>query len=151
MSRFAEVVVLALDAQEVMEPLTREDEARTWRGRFVPVQSQWIGSFENGWATEFERMRSRSGLLKHLESLPWPRPESVQVLIHDQDDDCFGLWMIHGGKLVEIRLPRTERFYDPAPPDDEFPPDPGTLRRTDTHAKLPTQTPKDRRDPRSAW
>ena len=81
MSRFAEVVVLALDADEVMEPLTRDDKGRTWRGRFVPIQSQWIGSFGIGWATEFERMRSRSGLLKHLESLPWPRPESVQVLI----------------------------------------------------------------------
>jgi len=73
MSRNAEVVVLALYADEVMEPLTRGDVERSWRGAFVPIQgSQWIGSFGIGWATEFERMRSRSGLLKHLESLPWP-------------------------------------------------------------------------------
>jgi hypothetical protein len=113
--------VPALDADEVMGPRTRGDEERTWRGRFVPIQSQWVGSFGSGWATEFARMRSRSGLLKHLESLPWPRPESVQVLIHDQDDDCYGLWMIHDGKLVEVSLPRTQRFHDPAPPDDGFP------------------------------
>jgi hypothetical protein len=150
-SRFAEVVVLALDADEVMGPLTRDDEERTWQGRFVPIQSQWAGSFGIGWATEFQRMRPRSGLLKHLESLPWPRPESVQVLIHDQDDDCFGLWMIHDGKLVEVPLPRTQRFHDPAPPDEEFPPSPGDLWRTDSHADLPEQTPKDRRDPRPAW
>ncbi|MFE7213600.1 hypothetical protein ACFY0A_21670 [Streptomyces sp. NPDC001698] len=89
--------------------------------------------------------------MKHLESLPWPRPESVQVLIHDQDDDCFGLWMIHDGKLVEVPLPRTQRFHDPAPPDEEYPPSPGVLWRTDTHSDLPEQTPKDRRDPRPAW
>ncbi|MEU3450802.1 hypothetical protein AB0H29_26785 [Streptomyces thermolilacinus] len=120
-------------------------------GRFVPIQSQWVGSFGVGWATEFERMRSRSGLLKHLESLPWPRPESVQVLIHDQDDDCFGVWMLHDGKLVEIPLPRTARFHDPAPPHRHFPPSPGVLFRTDTRRDLPEQTPKDRRDPRAAW
>ena len=28
-------------------------------------------------------MRPRDGLLRHLESLPWPWPESVQVLIRD--------------------------------------------------------------------
>src|SRR5437879_1012798 len=113
MSRNAEVVVLALDAEEVMEPLTREDEGRTWRGRFEPIQSRWMGSFGVGWATEFERMRSRSGLLKELESLAWPRPESVQVLIHDEEDDCFGLWMIHDGHLVEVQLPRTRRLHEP--------------------------------------
>ncbi|MFI1394625.1 hypothetical protein [Streptomyces sp. NPDC020681] len=151
MSTFAEVIVLALGADEVMEPLTRDDEQRTWRGRFVPIQSQWLGSFGIGWATEFERMRSRCGLLRHLESLPWPRPESVQVLIHDQDDDCFGLWMIQDGMLVEVPLPRTERFHQPAPPTEEFPPDPGYLLRTDQGHDLPEQTPIDRRDPRSAW
>ena len=151
MSRFAEVIVLALGADEVMEPLTRDDGTRTWRGRFVPVESQWGGSFGIGWATEFERMRSRSGLLRHLESLPWPRPESVQVLIHDQDDDCFGLWMIHDGRLVEVPLPRTERFHQPAPPTEEFPPYPGDLLRTDQDHDLPEQTPSDQRDPRSPW
>ncbi|MEW2404268.1 hypothetical protein [Streptomyces sp. NPDC046862] len=151
MSRFAEVIVLALDAHEVMEPLTRDDETRTWRGRFVRVESQWGGSFGAGWAVEFERMRSRTGLLRHLESLDWPRPESVQVLIHDQDDDCFGLWMIHDGRLVEVALPRTERFHEPAPRDDEFPPDPGYLLRTDQGRPLPEQTPGELRDPRPAW
>ncbi|WP_405866483.1 hypothetical protein [Streptomyces sp. NBC_01515] len=32
MSRFAQVVVLAPLAREVMEPLTRDDPERTWRG-----------------------------------------------------------------------------------------------------------------------
>ncbi|UGQ11628.1 hypothetical protein LO772_33460 [Yinghuangia sp. ASG 101] len=151
MSRFAEVVVLALDADEVMEPLTRDDPARTWYGRFVPIESQWGGSFGCGWAVEFERMRNRTGLLRHLESLPWPRPGSVQVLIHDQDDDCFGLWMLRDGRLVEVPLPHTQRIHPPAPPHDDDPPDPGYLVRTDQGRPLPAQTPPDRRDPRPAW
>lgn len=134
-----------------MEPLTRDDDQRPWRGRFVPIQSQWPGSFGNGWATEFERMRPRSGFLEHLESLPWPRPESVQVLIHDEEDDCFGLWMIQDGKLVEVRLPHTERFHEPAPPNQDYPPNPGLLRRTDTGSDLPERTPHHGRDPRPAW
>ncbi len=151
MSRFAEVVVLALHADEVMEPLTRDDENRSWRGRFEPIRSQWGGSFGCGWAIEFERMSRRSGFLKHLESLPWPRPESVQVLIHDEEDDCFGLWMIQDGRLVEVSLPRTRRFHDPAPPNDEFPPKPGLLYRIDQAGPFPEQTPEDARDQRPAW
>lgn len=127
MSRFAEVIVLAQWADDVMEPLTRPDEQRTWRGSFTPIGSGSIG----GWAGEFERMRPRSGLLKHLESLPWPKPESVQVLIHDEEDDCFGLWMIHDGRLVEVPIARTRRYWS-RPPNEEFPPDPGVLARTDT-------------------
>jgi hypothetical protein len=151
MSRFAEVIVLALDAHEVMEPLTRDDPSRSWWGRFVPIHSQWGGSFGNGWACEFERMRPRTGLLAHLESLPWPRPESVQVLIHDEEDDCFGLWMLHDGKLVEVELPRTQRLHDPAPPNIDFPPSPGYLWRTDQGRSLPQQTPQELRDGRPAW
>lgn len=143
--------MLALDAHDVMEPLTRDDQDRTWRGRFVPVQSQWPGSFGAGWATEFDRIGQRSGLLKHLGSLPWPRPESVQVLIHDEEDDCFGLWMIHDGRLVEVALPHTQRFHAPAPPEEDYPPTPAVLWRTDARTALPEQTPRDRRDPRSSW
>jgi hypothetical protein len=97
------------------------------------------------------RIRTRSGLLKHLESLPWPRPESVQVLLHDEEDDCFGLWMIHDGRLVEIPLPRTQRFHDPAPPHQEYPPHPGYLWRTDQGRDLPEQAANELRDPRPAW
>lgn len=151
MSRNAEVIVLAPYADGVMEPLTRDDAERSWRGRFVPVESQWVGSFGIGWATEFERMRSRTGLLAHLESLPWPHPEGVQILIHDQDDDCFGLWMIHDGRLVEVPLPRTRRFHRPAPRNEDYPPDPGYLLRTDQGRTLPEQTPEELRDQRPSW
>jgi hypothetical protein len=96
-------------------------------------------------------MRSRTGLLACLESLPWPRPGSVQVLIHDEEDDCFGLWMIHDGKLEEVALPRTQRYHDPAPETREYAPHPGYLWRTDQGQTLPEQTPVEHRDERPAW
>jgi hypothetical protein len=73
------------------------------------------------------------------------------VLIHDQEDDCFGLWTIHDGKLVEIPLPHTRRVHEPAPLTEEFPPGPGCLLRTDQARELPGQTPERLRDPRRAW
>ncbi len=96
-------------------------------------------------------MHARKGLLRHLESLPWPHPHSVQVLLRDQDDDCFGLWMFHEGRLVEVTIPRTERFHQPAPPNEDFEPDPGMLLRTDQNTPLPEQTPEAVRDTRSPW
>ncbi|MFI6985282.1 hypothetical protein ACIBSV_42880 [Embleya sp. NPDC050154] len=149
MSRDAEVIVLARHADEVMEPLTRQDTERTWHGHFVPISGQW--GFDFGWALEFDKVRARHGLLRHLESLPRPYPGTVQVLLRDQDDDCFGLWMFRDGRLVEVAIERTERFHRPAPPDERFEPAPGMLLRTDPGADLPEQTPEELRDPRPAW
>ncbi|MFF4496277.1 hypothetical protein [Streptomyces sp. NPDC001546] len=80
MSRTAEVIELAQDADQVMKRLTRPDPTRTWVGCFSEM-----------------------------------RPGgAVQVLIHDEEDDCYGLWMIHGGRLREVPLPHTRR---PGGPD----------------------------------
>ncbi|MFF4189314.1 hypothetical protein ACFYZ9_39615 [Streptomyces sp. NPDC001691] len=114
MSRFAEVIVLARNAEEIMEPLTRPDDDREWHQCFTRVDD---GVFAGDrmpsrecymWVIQFIRLNWH-GLLSHLESLPWPDPHSVQVLVRDEDDSCFGLWMIYNGKLVEVPLPRTKR------------------------------------------
>ncbi|MBT2407700.1 MULTISPECIES: hypothetical protein [unclassified Streptomyces] len=129
MSRNAEVIVLARGAEQVMEPLTRPDESREWHQTFIPVyDAMFEGSGTTSaecytWIVQFRR-RNWLGLLGHLESLDWPDPQSVQVLVRDQDDSCFGLWMIYDGKLTEVPLPRTNRtpFTDSVT---------GVLRRTD--------------------
>ncbi|MFD5467419.1 hypothetical protein ACFWIQ_32025 [Kitasatospora sp. NPDC127059] len=144
MSRIAQVIVLAQFAEEVMEPLTRQDDSRSWDGHF-----EQLAMFADGWMIEFNRVRPRSGLLRHLESLEWPHPESVQVLIHDEEDDCFGLWMMRDGALVEVRIPGHRRLHPPAPATDEFPPDPGLLWRTET--AVPTGFSTERQDQRPAW
>ncbi|MEU3906528.1 hypothetical protein AB0F20_22330 [Streptomyces goshikiensis] len=148
MSRMAQVLVLARYEDEVMEPLTRYDESRTWRGRFERIPDWFVG----GWYIEFFRERQRVGILEDLEALPWNQPECVQVMLHDEDDDCFGLWMFREGKLVELPLQGTERFHQPAPPTQEYAPSPGSLFRTDVgHTWLPEHTPEELRDPRPAW
>ncbi|MDD9375112.1 hypothetical protein M8Z33_00160 [Streptomyces sp. ZAF1911] len=114
MSRFTEVIVLARNAEEVMEPLTRSDEDREWHQCFTRVEDRMFGGVSGGsdecyaWVIQFFR-HNWKGLLAHLESLPWPEPWSVQVMLHDEDDDCFGLWMLYDGKLAEVPLPRTRR------------------------------------------
>ncbi len=143
------MIVLAQDADEVMEPLTRSDPDRTWNGVFHEMRPRGLYMF--AWGTEFVRMSGRTGLLRDLESLPWPRPETVQVLIHDEEDDCFGLWMIHDGKLVEIPLPRTRRAWWP-PRHPEDPPDPGILLRTDAHpVTWPEETEDSKASRPPAW
>ncbi|MDI1461093.1 hypothetical protein QEZ54_08965 [Catellatospora sp. KI3] len=118
MSRFAEVIVLAKDAEEVMEALTHADEQREWHQRFTRVdENQFYGTNFGStqcyaWVIQFQRLNWH-GLLSRLESLPWPHPHSVQVLVRDEEDDCFGLWMIYDGKLTEVPLPRTKR--EPSP------------------------------------
>ncbi|KPI05792.1 hypothetical protein OV450_3919 [Actinobacteria bacterium OV450] len=105
MSRTAQVIVLARYEDEVMEPLTRPDEARTWQGCFV--QLPWL---VGGWHIEFEKSHRRRGVLKDLESLPWNEPACVQVMLHDQDDDLFGLWMFRDGVLVEVGFRAPSEF-----------------------------------------
>lgn len=128
MSRFAEVIVLAGNEAETMEPLTLPDDSREWSGCFHDIGQGMFG----GWAIEFVRRSRWIGLLEHLESLPWKSPHSVQVLVHDEEDECFGLWMIHDGKLVEVPLPRTRRAFWPSSYTGEVDPEsPGILIRTD--------------------
>ncbi|MQY23134.1 hypothetical protein [Nocardia macrotermitis] len=130
MSRFAEVIVLARNAEQVMAPLTRPDPAREWQQCFTPVDDSVFSGSGTGagecytWVVQFHRL-NWGGLLPLLESLAWPNPESVQVLVRDEEDDCFGLWMLFDGKLVEVQLPRTRR--DPLPGDSVT----GVLTRTD--------------------
>lgn len=116
-----------------MEPLTRPDEKREWIQCFTPVDDSVFEGTRDGalecylWVIQFRRQNWKN-LLEILEHLAWPEPHSVQVLVHDEDDDCFGLWMIYEGRLTEVPLPNTERqpFSDTVT---------GILTRTDRHKK----------------
>ncbi|WP_405102615.1 hypothetical protein [Micromonospora sp. NBC_01412] len=148
MSRFAEVVVLAADAHDVMAPLTQENNgARPWNTIFVPIESQWPSTFGRGWAAEFTHRHHWTQLLEYLQSLPWPRPETLQVLIHDEEDDCFGLWMMHDGALVEVPLPRTERSVAHDPWTGEDSAEISYLHRTDLGRSVPARHTVDRPSP----
>ncbi|MFD8607195.1 hypothetical protein AMK14_33910 [Streptomyces sp. TSRI0445] len=150
MSRMAQVLVLARYEDEVMEPLTRDDETRTWRGCFERIPDWFVG----GWYLEFFRESQRRGILADLEALPWNNPECVQVMLHDEDDDCFGLWMFHEGVLVEVSIPRTRRIHSPPPPWWVDSPRAGYLQRTDgpgAKEALLRHSPEHEQDPRLCW
>ncbi|OQR63437.1 hypothetical protein B6E66_13955 [Streptomyces maremycinicus] len=144
MSRFAQVIVLAPYSDEVMQPLTQPDHSRSWEGQF-----EHLDLFTGVWVIEFERVRPRSGLLRHLQSLAWPYPESVQVLIHDEDDDCFGLWMMRDGVLAEQPVPGHRRLHGPVLGTGAYPGDPGVLLRTET--PVPVGYSVERQHNRPAW
>lgn len=151
MSRMAEIIVLAGFEDEVMEPLTRPDATRTWRGHFTQISDWFVG----GWYIDFFRVSQRSGVLKDLEALPWNSPERVQVMVHDEDDDCFGLWMFRDGALVEVGIPGTRRIHTPPPSWWGDDPRPGVLVRTDPDGNVPRHwpehSPEHVQDPRLSW
>ncbi|MGW6286290.1 hypothetical protein [Streptomyces sp. NPDC055107] len=150
MSRMAQVLVLARYEDEVMEPLTRVDETRTWRGCFERIPDWFVG----GWYLEFFREGQRRGVLTDLEALPWNNPECVQVMLHDEDDDCFGLWMFHDGVLAEVSIPHTQRIHPPPPPWWDVSPRAGYLQRTDgpgAEEALSRHSPEHEQDPRLCW
>ncbi|MFI8438652.1 hypothetical protein ACIGJO_33970 [Streptomyces sp. NPDC079020] len=147
MSRMAQIIVLARYEDEVMEPLTRDDETRTWRGRFEQIPDWFVG----GWHIEFFRWSQRYGVLKDLESLPWNNPECVQVMLHDEDDDCFGLWMFRDGSLVEVEIPGTRRIHPVPPPWGADSPRPGVLLRAEPGESPLEHSPEHAQDPRLSW
>ncbi|WP_331738205.1 hypothetical protein [Embleya sp. NBC_00896] len=115
MSRDAEIIVLARDAEAVMEHLTTDEFAQEWGGhKFFPIDNEMFRAMKSGsklcymWIIQFTR-QNWYGIFEYLQGIEWPDPHSVQVLVRDQDDDCFGLWMIFNGKLTEVTLPATER------------------------------------------
>jgi hypothetical protein len=131
-SRLTDVVVIgAWQDVPMMEPFTHgeEDDDREWSGKFGHIGGReadrfWStgkGSPEGIWVATFNHL-NRSALLADLERLPWSAPYTVQVLIRDEEDDCFGLWMIFDGELREVPIPRTERRGSVIP---------GVLSRTD--------------------
>jgi hypothetical protein len=71
----------------------------------------------------------------------------------DEDDDCFGLWMVQDGALVNVSLPRTQRVHVPPPSWRDDSPDPGSLWWTDgpDAGSLPAHTPEHEQDPRLSW
>ncbi|MFI9103309.1 hypothetical protein ACIGXA_22580 [Streptomyces fildesensis] len=131
-----------------MEPLTRDDDTRTWRGKFTPIPDWFI----SGWHLEFFRWNQRRGVLADLEALPWKEPECVQVMLHDEDDDVFGMWMFQDGELVEVEIPRTKRIHHPPSYEGDIL-RPGTLWRTDSPKVqgLTGHAPEHEQNPRLSW
>ncbi|MGQ4727928.1 MULTISPECIES: hypothetical protein [Streptomyces] len=44
-----------------------------------------------------------------LRTLPWKCPHAVQLLLHNENDAAFGMWMLLDRDWAEVPLPRTVR------------------------------------------
>jgi ribosomal protein S18 acetylase RimI-like enzyme len=47
-------------------------------------------------------------VVRHVERMPWAYPEFLQLLIQDQEDGFFRLWMFRAGRLVELTPPQQQ-------------------------------------------
>ena len=111
------VVTVSWFDRETMEPLTKQDDARDWRGAFTSVTDDermdlWIHDGKapecQVWVGAFNHL-NRPALLADLESLRWDEPAGVKVLINYNDEETFGLWMFNNGRLQEMPLPGWHR------------------------------------------
>ncbi|MFD7229271.1 hypothetical protein [Streptomyces sp. NPDC059881] len=65
-------------------------------------------------------------LRRTLQALPWRCPHAVQLLLHNENDALFGVWMLLDGDWAEVTLPRTVRHEARGHlertdcPDDEY-------------------------------
>ncbi|MET7584237.1 hypothetical protein [Streptomyces microflavus] len=61
-----------------------------------------------------------------LQQLPWKCPHSVQLLLHNENDALFGMWILLDGHWLEVPIPRTTRrstdghLHRTDCPDDEY-------------------------------
>ncbi|WP_411574180.1 squamosa promoter-binding protein 15 [Streptomyces fradiae] len=82
----------------------------TWGGGKSPECEVWAGALNHA---DLDALRAR------FAATPWQRPNAVQLLITDQEEAFFRLWMIRHGEL---------RQYAPLQPseaDDAFHEDDG--------------------------
>jgi hypothetical protein len=72
-----------------------------WAGPKFPECTVWAGTLNHG---------DVDALVARVAATPWTVPAAVQLLIMDQEQSYFRLWMIRDGEI---------RQYAPAPPPDD--------------------------------
>lgn len=81
-------------------------------GRLLPTTS-W-----GGWKhqechvfTGVLNLADVGAVVRHVERMPWAYPEFLQLLVQDQEEMFFRLWMFRAGRLVEM-TPDQRRVQD---------------------------------------
>jgi hypothetical protein len=74
----------------------------TWGGGKYPECLVWAGALNHA---------DLPAILAKIQSMPWVAAGAVQVLLMDQEQSYFRLWMIRDGKMVQFAP-------DPPPEDD---------------------------------
>lgn len=50
-------------------------------------------------------------LRETVRGLPWKCTHSVQLLLHNENDALFGMWVLLDGRWAEVPIPRTGRHH----------------------------------------
>jgi hypothetical protein len=82
-----------------------ESPAEVWPGTKVRECSVWLGVLNHA---DLEKVRAR------FAAMPWQVPNAVQLMLMDQEECFFRLWMIRDGQLYQVPLP------GPYEDEDEF-------------------------------
>lgn len=77
------------------------DGTTTWGGTKFPECVVWAGALNHA---------DLPAILGKVESMPWEAPGAVQVLLMDQEEGYFRLWMIRNGHMTQ---------FAPTPPPEE--------------------------------
>ena len=112
MSRVANVILTTdlLDeprAQELSEWLSDRAPMRHGTGRGVGslARTETWGGWKAPECTVFTGVLNHADIdavVRYVEGMPWAWPEFLQLLISDQGDLFFRLWMFRAGRLVEL-------------------------------------------------
>jgi len=77
-----------------------ESPLSVWPGSKAPECYVWLGVLNNSDLRRFREL---------FEAVPWKVPHAVQLMLMDQEESYFRLWMIRDGKLQQ---------YAPTQPDE---------------------------------
>ncbi|GAA1997660.1 GNAT family N-acetyltransferase [Catenulispora subtropica] len=118
MSWVANVILTTDLADEV-----RGDELSQWLREQAPTRhgagrgvgglartTTW-GGWKNPECAVFTGVLNHADLdavVRHVERMPWAHPEFLQLLIQDQEEFFFRLWMFRAGRLVELTPPQSQ-------------------------------------------
>ncbi|MGF0175628.1 hypothetical protein ACQF36_35660 [Streptomyces sp. Marseille-Q5077] len=104
--------------REGLKRVSGDQQSGRWGGSVLGAECHVVaGTFNH---LNAGKLRSK------LQELPWKCPHSVQLLLHNENDAVFGMWMLLDGHWLEVSLPRTAR-HSPGGhlqrtdcPDDEY-------------------------------
>lgn len=112
-------VILTTDLMDEV----RGDELSQWLREQAPTRhgaghgvgglartATW-GGWKNPECTVFTGVLNHAdvdAVVRHVERMPWAYPEFLQLLIRDQEDVFFRLWMFRFGRLVELTPPHPQ-------------------------------------------
>lgn len=78
------------------------------RGVGSLVRTETWGGWKNPECTVFTGVLNHADIdavVRYVESMPWAHPEFLQLLIQDQEEGFFRLWMYRAGRMVELTPP----------------------------------------------